>query len=128
MVTLTADRVNTHTDPEVNRDIAQSADMRITYLREHPELIPKRLMELDAEWDVERALETASAGFSLLGIGLGFARGRRWFLLPLVVQGFFLQHALQGWCPPLPVLRRLGFRTQQEIQQERHALLHLLNC
>jgi hypothetical protein len=38
------------------------------------------------------------------------------------VQGFFMQHALQGWCPPLPVFRRLGFRTQYEIEQERYAL------
>jgi hypothetical protein len=40
----------------------------------------------------------------------------------LAVQGFFMQHALSGWCPPLPVLRRLGFRTQYEIEQERYAL------
>ena len=33
-----------------------------------------------------------------------------------------MQHALQGWCPPLPVLRRLGFRTQNEIERERYAL------
>jgi hypothetical protein len=33
-----------------------------------------------------------------------------------------MQHALQGWCPPLPLLRRLGVRTQQEIERERYAL------
>ena len=33
-----------------------------------------------------------------------------------------LQHALQGWCPPLPLFRRLGFRTQEEIARERYAL------
>jgi hypothetical protein len=42
--------------------------------------------------------------------------------LPVVVAGFLLQHALQGWCPPLPVLRRLGVRTADEINQERYAL------
>jgi hypothetical protein len=41
----------------------------------------------------------------------------------LIVQGFFLQHAIQGWCPPLPVLRRLGFRTVQEIEEERAILM-----
>ena len=35
---------------------------------------------------------------------------------------FLLQHALQGWCPPLPLLRRLGVRTQAEIERERYAL------
>ena len=45
--------------------------------------------------------------------------------LPTVVFGFLAQHALQGWCPPLPVLRKLGFRTQKEIQRERHAVKKL---
>ncbi|MCA9457611.1 MAG: hypothetical protein KC587_13175, partial [Nitrospira sp.] len=33
-----------------------------------------------------------------------------------------LQHAIQGWCPPVPLFRRMGIRTTHEIQQERHAL------
>ena len=45
-----------------------------------------------------------------------------WFLLPAAVSGFLLQHAVQGWCPPIPVLRRLGFRTSFEIEQERQAM------
>ena len=47
---------------------------------------------------------------------------RRWAYLPLVVTGFLLQHATQGWCPPVPILRALGFRTQGEIERERYAL------
>jgi hypothetical protein len=35
---------------------------------------------------------------------------------------FLLQHAIQGWCPPLPLLRRLGIRNQREIEAERIAL------
>lgn len=31
-------------------------------------------------------------------------------------------HALQGWCPPLPVFRCYGFRTAAEIDYERYAL------
>jgi hypothetical protein len=31
-------------------------------------------------------------------------------------------HAVQGWCPPIPLLRRLGIRTQQEIDAEKYAL------
>ena len=38
------------------------------------------------------------------------------------VTWFMLQHALQGWCPPLPVLRRMGVRTAAEIHQEIIAL------
>jgi hypothetical protein len=46
----------------------------------------------------------------------------RWFALPAVVAGFLLQHALQGWCPPLPVFRRFGIRTAVEIHEEIVAL------
>jgi len=53
---------------------------------------------------------------------LGATVDRRFFALPAVVAGFLLQHALQGWCPPLPVFRRLGFRTQAEMERERYAL------
>jgi hypothetical protein len=80
------------------------------------------LQELDEEWDIERYLETMAPTFTLIGLGLGLTRHRAWFMLPVIVQGFFLQHALQGWCPPIPVLRRLGIRTCAEIDQERYAL------
>lgn len=37
-----------------------------------------------------------------------------------------LQHGLQGWCPPLPVLRRLGVRTRGEIDREKYALANVM--
>ena len=46
----------------------------------------------------------------------------RWLALPVGVAAFLLQHAVQGWCPPVPVFRRLGVRTAGEIDQERYAL------
>ncbi|WKB51281.1 YgaP family membrane protein [Eleftheria terrae] len=87
-----------------------------------PQYIERRLVELDEEWDIERWLETAAASVSLAGAALGATVDRKWFLVPAVVAGFLLQHALQGWCPPLPLLRRLGVRTADEIHQERYAL------
>jgi hypothetical protein len=39
-----------------------------------------------------------------------------------MVAAFLFQHAIQGWCPPVPILRRMGFRTASEIEQERQAL------
>jgi hypothetical protein len=47
---------------------------------------------------------------------------KRWLVLPGLVGAFLFQHALQGWCPPVPVLRRLGYRTAREIETERVAL------
>jgi len=80
------------------------------------------LAELDREWDIERVLEANAASVSLIGSTLGFTIDRRFFALPMVVAAFLLQHALQGWCPPVPLFRHLGFRTASEIDHERYAL------
>jgi hypothetical protein len=123
MVKSTRDRVPANTRTSVNERIHHETRARIAYYSSHPHLIPARLEALDREWDIERWLETLSASVSLFGLARGLTSGnRRWFILPLFVQGFFLQHALQGWCPPLPVLRGMGIRTQSEIEQERFAL------
>jgi hypothetical protein len=42
--------------------------------------------------------------------------------VPAVVTTFLLQHALQGWCPPVPFFRKRGVRTMREIDTERYAL------
>jgi len=115
-------RVVENTDPKVNDQIRRKTAASILFYTENPDLIPRRLRELDHEWDIERALAVGSSSLSLLGLTMGLRRGSRWLLLPLAVQGFFLQHAVQGWCPPMVVLRRAGFRTVEEIEEERHAL------
>lgn len=83
--------------------------------------------ELRKEWDVERALEVNASSLILMSSIAAGVRTRSWgFAPPAVVAGFLLQHGLQGWCPPLPVLRRLGFRTQREIDAERTAVRLML--
>jgi hypothetical protein len=123
MLPSTTKRVPKHTAPEINERIRQQTQDRIALaVAGGPEGIQRRLEELDREWDIERMLEANAASISLVGLGLGAFIHRRFFALPALVAGFLLQHALQGWCPPVPVLRRLGFRTQTEIEQERYAL------
>ena len=122
MFSSSRDRVTDRTDPAVNEQIRLRMEMRLAYFQNHPERINQRLEELDREWDVERMLETGSSALTLGGLLLGVARSRKWLLVSLTVQVFFAQHAVQGWCPPLPVLRRLGFRTEYEIELERYAL------
>lgn len=122
IVTPSVARVPLHTATESNRRIRDETTQRVVYYRAHPDEIGKRIKALNEEWDVERALATGSSCLSLLGLALGFGRGRRWLALATGVQAFYLQHSLQGWCPPLPLLRRLGFRTPMEIEQEREAL------
>jgi hypothetical protein len=59
---------------------------------------------------------------TLIGTVLGATVNKKWFWLPGGVAAFLLQHAVPGWCPPLPFFRRLGVRTADEINQERMAL------
>lgn len=126
LIADTATRVTANTDPEVNRRIRDEMRARVADLsKQGPDAIEVRLAALDREWDVERCLETGAASLSLVGLALGATVNRKWFALPAGVAAFLLQHAVQGWCPPLPVFRRLGVRTADEINEERVALLAL---
>jgi len=118
-----AERVPEHTKPEVNARIrSETARHLARYDAASQSEIDQRLRELDEEWDIERALEANAATVSLIGLGLGALVNRKFYALPAVVAGFLLQHAVQGYCPPMTVLRRRGFRTPQEIERERYAL------
>jgi hypothetical protein len=117
------DRVRAQTSPEINERIDMDLERRLRfYATQDERSISERIEELDREWDIERLLEANAASISLVGVFLGATTSRKWFVLPLVVSGFLLQHAIQGWCPPLPIFRRLGVRTRLEIEQERYAL------
>jgi hypothetical protein len=120
----TADRVRKNTDDIVNGRIDRRTLENVArFAALGPDAVEARLDDLDREWDIERILQANAAGLSLVGLLVGAAtRKRRWFLLPSAVAGFLLMHAIEGWCPPVPVLRRLGFRTQREIDDERTAL------
>ena len=123
MIPSTVDRVPEHTADHVNEEIRRQMQRRVAqYTAAGREAVDRRLAELDHEWDIERTLEANAAAASLVGLTLGATVNRKWFIFPAVIAGFLLQHAVQGWCPPLPILRRLGFRTAAEIDEERDAL------
>ena len=118
----TANRVSAQTPTEINRHLRWEMEKRLAYYETHPDQNPTRLEELDREWDIERTLEANASTLAVTGTMLAATVDRRWLALPAIVTGFLFQHAMQGWCPPLPILRRLGFRTAEEINQERYAL------
>jgi hypothetical protein len=123
MFPTTVGRVPRHTPDCFNETIRQQIRENVAihaYLG--PRAIGLRLRELDREWDIERLLEANAATLALVGLGLGAFLDRRFLLLPTAVATFLLQHALQGWCPPVPLLRALGVRTAAEIDEERSAL------
>ncbi len=118
-----SDRVRAHSDQQQN----QRVDAHIQRcLEEHAnsdrDAVSRHIEAVDREWDVERYLQMNAGLVSLSGILLGALASPRFLVLPAAVFGFFLQHATQGWCPPLPVFRSMGVRTRREINTEKFAL------
>jgi hypothetical protein len=118
-----SDRVRASTAASVNREIDQSVQRSVkAYNGKTGEEITARIEELEREWDIERTLELNASTLAFTGLALGMAVHKRWLIVPSIVLPFLFQHAVQGWCPPLPILRRLGFRTREEIDGEKYAL------
>lgn len=123
----TTKRIELHTNQQVNDKIRKETFANISvYADKSKEEINNRVKKLDEEWDIERVLETNAASAVILSTILGLTVNKKWFLATGVVGGFLLQHALQGWCPPVEVFRRLGVRTCSEINYEKQALKNLL--
>jgi hypothetical protein len=122
MSIATVARMPNNTARSVYLEIEGAAIERLSQCSTSNALVARQLGNLRREWDLERALETWFASVVLTGVTLAATRNRRWMAFPAIAAGFMLQHAIQGWCPQVPLLRRLGFRTQPEIARERYAL------
>jgi hypothetical protein len=120
---IQGDRVRANTPPEINQAIdTEIAAMVRFYASKTDYEIGRRIEELDKEWDIGRIVEVRASAASLIGVILGLKRSKMWFILPTIASTFLLQYAVQGWCPPVSILRRFGFRTRQEIDLEKYAL------
>lgn len=116
-------RVRNASNPKDNQKIDQETKENLKKFSEADyEAIDDRIAELDKEWDVERTLQLNAASLALTGTVLGLLVDKRWLALPVIVGSFLIQHSIQGWCPPLPIFRKLGFRTRPEIDREKYAL------
>jgi hypothetical protein len=119
----TGDRVRANTSEAINERLDREMRERVReYADRSPGAISRRIEELEGEWDMERYLEANASALAFTGVMLGAVHDRRWLIVPGVVLSFLFQHAVQGWCPPVPVFRRLGVRTRQEIEREKYAL------
>ena len=117
------DRVRANTIPTVLRRIDEGIEERIRFYAAQPKhVISARILELDREWDIERWLATNASSVALASLVLGFTVSKKWLAVTTGVLGFLLLHGVQGWCPPVPALRRLGIRTRGEIDREKFAL------
>jgi hypothetical protein len=120
------DRVRRNTQPDVLARIDSRIEENIRYYATQPEsVIARRIHELEDEWSIERWIETNASSLALSGLLLSLTVSKKWILLTGGVLGFLLLHATQGWCPPVPMLRRLGIRTRGEIDREKYALKFL---
>lgn len=118
----TASRVEAAGGEAHNRRVVAETERAVRDRADDRGGIDARLSDLDREWDMERTLETNAAALALTGTLLGAFVDRRFLVVPAVVTGFLLQHALEGWCPPVPFFRKRGVRTAREIEFERHAM------
>ena len=122
LVADTQTRVYRCTSSGCNDRILEKTRERVSFFAQHPDRIGERLEQLDREWDIERLLETNASSFVLMFTLLGWLVSSWFFILPGLIGFFLLLHAIQGWCPPLPIFRRIGIRTSAEIDRERVAL------
>jgi hypothetical protein len=113
------DRVRENTSESINQQIDSKmmSDLR-NYADKNSEEITTRILHLNKEWDIERWLETNASIIAFVGVLLGFFVSIYWLILPSIILLFLFQHAVQGWCPPVPLFRRLNVRTQKEIDRE----------
>jgi hypothetical protein len=120
---LEGDRVRRHTAAAVLRRIDDETVVRLKdYADAGAEAISVRLQALDREWDTDRIIEAEAATTGLLGLALGVLWRRSLLAIPACVGGALMLHALIGWYPLLPLLRRQRLRTAREIARERYAL------
>ncbi len=119
---LVHDGVRSRTASAVLRAIDGETTDRLARYADAPRAeVTHRLDALDGEWDTDRAIELEVAVTGLAGLAL--ARRQPAFLaLPVLAAGALLIHSLTGRDPLLPVMRRLGLRSSQEIERERFAL------
>jgi hypothetical protein len=92
------------------------------YSGKSSEEISQRVKELDKEWDIERVLDLSMSVLALSGITSSLLFNEASIILPILLLLFFIWHAFQGWCPPIPLLRHFKIRTRPEIDREKYAL------
>jgi hypothetical protein len=117
------DQVRAATKPTVQQKIDNKIREQIIHFASQPkEVITRRIFELENEWDIERVLEANAAGIGLASLVWGLTVNKKCLAVTATVLGFLMLHSTQGWCPPVPLLRRMGVRTRREIDRELFAL------
>jgi len=117
------DRVRKRGSKRIAARLDAALEQRLERAAGDPKWARKRLRRLDREWDIDRAILLPFAFVGVAALVLA-RRGKRFYRVPLGAQiGGMLAYATFGWAPPAAILRRLGFRTRQEIEAERLGMI-----
>jgi hypothetical protein len=117
------DRVRCSSSDQDNLQIEKSIqDTLNTYRGKSQQEITQRIIKIEKEWSIERWLELNASTLAFIGVILGVFIHLYWLFLPTIVLPFLALHAIQGWCPPLPIMRKLKIRTRREIDWEKFSL------
>lgn len=128
MISKTSESVEQNTSYSINALNNQRIDKNLErYSMAGNFAIDRRLDRLDREWTTERLIELEAPIMISFGSVVAYFFGRRWIFLPFFSASMLLLHGVQGWYPLLPLFRRLGFRSQNEILKERRGLLSIRN-
>lgn len=101
-------------------NVADAAHMSTKEIEEH-------IKKLDVEWDIDKYREASDATVILLSTVLGYKVCKKWFLLSALTACCMLQHATLNWSPSMPILRKMGIRTKDEILREKKYFTKILN-
>ena len=110
-------------DEQFNEQIDAKIEQNIRfYATQSPDVISKRIEELDQERTLDQTMALYASGIGLGTVLFSFLGGRKWLVVTGAVLGLLLKHSLEGTSPTVPLLRKLGVRTRSEIDREKYAL------
>lgn len=124
MVTSNVDRIGKEAAASREAETRRREQLlvHLSYYAANQGEIGDRLRQLDDEWDVDRVLTLNGSAISLFGVLVGLLGRKRWYVIAMIVQALMIQHEAQRCSAAGSLLRSLGFRTKEEIEQERYAL------
>jgi len=123
MISQAANDVFTDQKGQFSEQIDARIEQNIRfYATQPPEVISRRIEELDEEHDLDQTMALYGSGIGLGSILLSFIGGKKWLFVGGITLGFLLKHALDGTSPYVPLVRKFGVRTREEIEREKYAL------
>jgi hypothetical protein len=87
-----------------------------------PSAIDERLVKLDREWTIGRAIKVTAALCMLIGLGLALFVNMWWLLLPIGFSVLLLQYTVSRDSMLTALFHKLGLRSSTTIQHERTTL------